>query len=134
MFFLCEIVALKKKQYVNYFLNIEKRKSKNYLLHPFFLSFCNSLFYFACKQTYSVLYLRRNNIGFTEVERSVQILNFLVSSRWGDSTWHSWSVPWSPRQCSQEFYQALLKSVFSAVDTVRCSQCLWLCRTRYRQK
>lgn len=85
MFFLCEVVALKKKQDVTYFLNMEQRKSKNYLLHPFFLSFCNSVFHFACKQTYSVLYLRENNTGFTEIERSVQIFNFLVSSRWGGS-------------------------------------------------
>lgn len=100
MFFLCEVVALKKKQDVTYFLNMEQRKSKNYLLHPvFFMQFLFLLLYKL------ILYC-------IWVERSVQILNFLVSSRWGGSAWLSWSVPWSPRQCSQEFCQALRKSIF----------------------
>lgn len=46
MFFLCEVVALKKKQDVTYFLNMEQRKSKNYLLHPvFFMQFLFLLLY-----------------------------------------------------------------------------------------
>lgn len=100
-------------------LSIWNSESLSIIFYTLFmlLSAILSFILFANKLT---LYLRRNNTGFTEVERSVQILSSLVSPRWGDSTWLSWSVQWSPRQCSQEFYQALMKSVFQTVPTVSC--------------
>ena len=68
--------------------SVWSRGSLKLIFFAFFFftpSFCNYLFHFACKPVESVLYLRGNKRGITEVEKEAAT-SILVSLRWGAST------------------------------------------------